>query len=81
MQTRIVKEPKLLGKRSISSKQNIPLSLSEKSISIEIEDKIQKSKRKKSIFTKKKDYCTCSSEQKTCNKPIAPWLKNKRKKS
>ena len=80
MQTKIVKEPKILGKRSISSKQSTPLALSEKSNAIEIEEKIKKNKRKKTIFTKEKQYCTCSPQHKTCNLPVKKKKKNYKRK-
>jgi hypothetical protein len=75
------KEMNILGKRNSNSSLSGKLSMTVKSDPLNIENKIRKSLRSKTIFSKSKEYCTCKTTKKKCDKPIAPWIKKNKKKN
>jgi hypothetical protein len=74
------KEIKLLGKRNSESSVSGKLSMTEKSNPLDIQNKIRKTLKPKTIFSKKQEYCTCKAKKK-CSKPIAPWIQKQKKKN
>ncbi len=72
-----IQEIKLLGKRNSESSTSGKLSMTEKTKPLDIQNKILKSRRTKTIFSKSKEYCNCSGK-KCCDKP---YLKKKKKNS
>lgn len=59
----------VLGKRSLAIKESTKIGLTEKHSPYEIAEKMRKKDKRKSIFTKPKQFCTCTGKKKKCNLP------------
>jgi hypothetical protein len=60
----------LLGKRSISQHRSTGMGMTEKNEPYEIDKKMRKQDKRKTIFSnQKKKFCSCIGKKKMCNLP------------